>query len=61
MLDYAVSTMDTRSAELEHLFQAGANAGNLVRKTMQQAVKAELEEGISRPGASTTRKRYPIP
>lgn len=49
-LDYAVHTMDTRSAELDHLFEDGPDEGKPTREDMRQAVRAELEELRQRAG-----------
>lgn len=49
-LDYAVDCMDTRSVELERLFEEGVGAGGPTRDEMDQAVRAELEELRRRAG-----------
>lgn len=49
-LEYAVDTMDTRSAELERLFEEDPDDGVSTREAMRQAVKAELDELRQRAG-----------
>ena len=49
-LDYAVDMIDTRSAELDHLFEDGPDEGVPTRESMRQAVRAELDEVRQRAG-----------
>lgn len=49
-LDYAVDTMDTRSAELDCLINDSSAEGAPQCEAMRQAVKAELEELRRRAG-----------
>lgn len=49
-LDYAVDCTDTRSVELERLFEDGPYEAIPTRKAMRQAVTAELKELQQRAG-----------
>jgi len=49
-LDYAVDCVDTRSVELESLFENGPAEGAPTREAIRLAVKAELDELRQRAG-----------
>lgn len=55
-LDYAVDCMDTRSVELERVFDKGKDSGGPNHTEMRLAVQAELEELRQRAGVRRTHR-----